>query len=158
MRADVQSAEVAVARRALSLVVRMVDAERLVIWYHEPALVENARLQCVPPREFVFCASIICLKCLSAAVLPFDAPALPAAPYREARSARVDVGNLKKKPQFIKGMKGARFDLVETSGGAASSTSISPKLHQEFCLPYDRKMHGALHALGSKMTYHTCGA
>jgi pyruvate,water dikinase len=27
------------------------DAERLVIWYHEPALVENARLQCIPPRE-----------------------------------------------------------------------------------------------------------
>ena len=48
MRADVQSAEVAVARRALSLFVRMVVAERLVIWYHEPALVENARLQCVP--------------------------------------------------------------------------------------------------------------
>ena len=52
MRADVQSAEVAVARRALSLFVRVVDAERLVIWYHEPALVENARLQCVPPRGF----------------------------------------------------------------------------------------------------------
>jgi hypothetical protein len=34
MRADVQSEEVAVARRALSLFVRMVDAERLVIWYH----------------------------------------------------------------------------------------------------------------------------
>jgi predicted nuclease with TOPRIM domain len=60
MRADVQSAEVAVARRALSLFVRVVDAERLVIWYHEPALVENARLQCVPPRGFVFCASITC--------------------------------------------------------------------------------------------------
>ena len=52
MRADVQSAEVAVARRALSLFVRVVDAERLVIWYHEPALMENARLQCVPPRGF----------------------------------------------------------------------------------------------------------
>ena len=52
MRADVQSAEVAVARRALSLFVRVVDADRLVIWYHEPALVENARLQCVPPRGF----------------------------------------------------------------------------------------------------------
>ena len=52
MRADVQSEEVAVARRALSLFIRAVDAERLVIWYHEPALVENARLQCVPPRGF----------------------------------------------------------------------------------------------------------
>ena len=47
MRADVQSNEVAVARRALSLFVRRVDvdADRLVIWYHEPALMENARLQ-----------------------------------------------------------------------------------------------------------------
>ena len=52
MRADVQSAEVAVARRALSLFVRVVDADRLVIWYHEPALMANARLQCVPPRGF----------------------------------------------------------------------------------------------------------
>jgi hypothetical protein len=60
MRADAQSAEVAVARRALSLFVRVVDAERLVIWYHEPALVENTRLQCVPPRGFVFCASMTC--------------------------------------------------------------------------------------------------
>ena len=54
MRADVQSAEVAVARRALSLFVRMVDAERLVIPNHEPALVENARLQCVPQRGVRF--------------------------------------------------------------------------------------------------------
>lgn len=64
---------------------------------------------------------------------------------------------LEKKLQFIEGMRGARFDLVETGGGAASSTLISPKLHQEFCLPYDRKMHDALHALGFKTTYHTCG-
>ena len=45
MRADVQSDEMAVARRALSLFVRRVDvdADRLVIWYHEPALVEMSR-------------------------------------------------------------------------------------------------------------------
>jgi len=50
------------ARRTRGWFVRwmVVDAERLVIWYHEPALVENARLQCVPPRGFVFCASIAC--------------------------------------------------------------------------------------------------
>ena len=60
MRADVRSDETPVARRALSLFVQMVDAERLVIWYHEPALVENTRLQCVPPGGFVFCASITC--------------------------------------------------------------------------------------------------
>jgi len=64
---------------------------------------------------------------------------------------------LQKKLRFIESMKGAKFDLVETGGGAASSTVISPKLHEEFCLPYDRKIHDALHDLGLKVTYHTCG-
>lgn len=64
---------------------------------------------------------------------------------------------LAKKLDFIESMKGARFDLVETGGGAASSTVISPKLHEEFCLPYDRKIHDALADLGFKVSYHTCG-
>ena len=64
---------------------------------------------------------------------------------------------LDKKLQFIESMKGAKFDLVETGGGASSSTVISPTLHEEFCLPYDRKIHDALHDLGFKITYHTCG-
>jgi hypothetical protein len=54
-------------------------------------------------------------------------------------------------------MKGARFDLVETGGGAASSTLISPALHRDFCVPYDRKLHDALHNLGFTVVYHTCG-
>ena len=40
---------------------------------------------------------------------------------------------LDKKMRFIESMEGARFDLIETGGGAASSTVISPKLHEEFC-------------------------
>jgi len=64
---------------------------------------------------------------------------------------------LEKKLTFIESMKGAKFDLIETGGGAASSTVISPKLFEEFCLPYDRKLHDALHSLGFKITYHTCG-
>jgi uroporphyrinogen-III decarboxylase len=64
---------------------------------------------------------------------------------------------LEKKLQFIESMKGAKFDLVETGGGAASSTVISPKLHEEFCLPYDLRIHDALHGLGFRVTYHTCG-
>lgn len=64
---------------------------------------------------------------------------------------------LEKKLQFIESMKGAKFDLVETGGGASSSTVVSPTLHEEFCLPYDRKIHDALHHLGFKITYHTCG-
>ena len=64
---------------------------------------------------------------------------------------------LRKKLRFIESMKGARFDLIETGGGAASSTLISPAMHREFCLPYDRRMHDALHALGFTVVYHTCG-
>jgi uroporphyrinogen decarboxylase len=62
---------------------------------------------------------------------------------------------LGKKLRFIESMKGARFDLIETGGGAASSTLISPALHAAYCLPYDRKMHDALHALGFTVVYHT---
>ncbi len=64
---------------------------------------------------------------------------------------------LDKKLKFIEYMKGAKFDLIETGGGAGSSTVISPKLHEEFCLPYDKRLHDALHSLGFKITYHTCG-
>ena len=48
-------------------------------------------------------------------------------------------------------------DLIETGGGAGSSTVISPALHSEFCLPYDKKLHDALHAKGAKVVYHLCG-
>ena len=64
---------------------------------------------------------------------------------------------LQKKLRFIESMKGAKFDLVETGGGAGSSTVISPALHKEFCTPYDRQMHDALHQLGFLVVYHTCG-
>lgn len=64
---------------------------------------------------------------------------------------------LEKKLRFIEAMRGARFDLVETGGGAASSTVISPELHRTFCVPYDRALHDALHACGFPVTYHTCG-
>jgi uroporphyrinogen decarboxylase len=64
---------------------------------------------------------------------------------------------LEKKLEFVASMKGAKFDLIETGGGAGSSTLISPALHKEFCLPYDRKLHDAVHELGFKITYHTCG-
>jgi len=64
----------------------------------------------------------------------------------------------KKKLRFIEeSLAGARYDLIETGGGAASSTCVSPSLHREFCLPYDRQQHDALHALGHRVVYHTCG-
>jgi hypothetical protein len=65
---------------------------------------------------------------------------------------------LERKLAFISDhMRGAAVDLVETGGGAASSTVISPALHETFCLPYDRRLHDALHAVGHRVVYHTCG-
>ncbi|MBP6964543.1 MAG: hypothetical protein KBC96_09060 [Armatimonadetes bacterium] len=49
------------------------------------------------------------------------------------------------------------LDLIELGGGAGSNTVISPKLHEEFCLPYDRQQVDALHAAGYKVVYHLCG-
>ena len=55
--------------------------------------------------------------------------------------------------------KGGAFqqDLVEMGGGAGSSTVISPTLHENFCLPYDKPQIEAVHAAGSKVVYHLCG-
>ena len=64
----------------------------------------------------------------------------------------------KKKLQYIsESLPGAKYDLIETGGGAASSTCISPDLHRAFCLPYDREQHDALHEIGLPVVYHTCG-
>jgi len=49
------------------------------------------------------------------------------------------------------------LDLIELGGGAGSNTVISPKLHEEFCLPYDRQQVDALHAARYKVVYHLCG-
>jgi len=50
-------------------------------------------------------------------------------------------------------------DIVECGGGAGSDTVISPALHEEFCLPYDREHHAAIHAKSPhiKIVYHLCG-
>lgn len=53
--------------------------------------------------------------------------------------------------------QGTAADMVETGGGAGSSTVISPAMFAEFCLPYDRRQNEALHALGLKVVYHLCG-
>ncbi|MCL5096533.1 MAG: hypothetical protein M1608_03165 [Candidatus Omnitrophica bacterium] len=65
---------------------------------------------------------------------------------------------LERKLRFIdESLDGAKFDLIETGGGASSDTVISPKIHREFCLTYDRQIHDALHRFGHRATYHTCG-
>ena len=65
---------------------------------------------------------------------------------------------LQKKLRFIEeSLKDAAFDLIETGGGASSDTLISPSMHKEFCMPYDKQIHNALHLAGHISTYHTCG-
>lgn len=54
-------------------------------------------------------------------------------------------------------MAGAKFDLIEHGGGAASSTVISPAMFDKFCVPYDRRVIEALHDVGLPVVYHTCG-
>ena len=41
--------------------------------------------------------------------------------------------------------------------GMDAAIQYFPDLHREFCLPYYRIMHDALHSLGFKITNHTCG-
>ncbi len=53
--------------------------------------------------------------------------------------------------------QGTPADMVETGGGAGSNTVISPAMFREFCLPYDRIQHAALHEVGLKIVYHLCG-
>ncbi len=65
---------------------------------------------------------------------------------------------LEKKLRFVEeSLTGTTFDLIETGGGSSSDTVISPKLHREFCMPYDRQIHRAVRDVGLKTTYHTCG-
>ena len=64
---------------------------------------------------------------------------------------------LEKKLKVIETAGKIQLDLVETGGGAGSSTVISPSLHKEFCLPYDKIQHAALHDAGTKIVYHLCG-
>lgn len=63
----------------------------------------------------------------------------------------------KKRRYIEESLRGMPIDLIETGGGAASSTVISPALFRDFCLPYDREIHEALHAAGHRVVYHTCG-
>ena len=64
---------------------------------------------------------------------------------------------LKKKLAMIERAGTIPLDLVETGGGAGSSTVISPDMYAAYCLPYDQKVHAALHAAGTKAVYHLCG-
>jgi uroporphyrinogen-III decarboxylase len=62
-----------------------------------------------------------------------------------------------RKKTFIQSLKGARYDLLELGGGAASSTVISPKIFDRFVAPYDSELIEMAHQVGQRIVYHTCG-
>jgi uroporphyrinogen decarboxylase len=65
---------------------------------------------------------------------------------------------LERKLEYVEEqLRYAKVDLVETGGGGSSDTIISPAIHREFCLPYDKRLHDAIHSIGLPVTYHTCG-
>jgi uroporphyrinogen decarboxylase len=63
----------------------------------------------------------------------------------------------RRKKLFIESLKGARYDIIEHGGGAASSTVISPRIFDKFVAPYDAPLIDRLHAVGQRVVYHTCG-
>jgi hypothetical protein len=63
----------------------------------------------------------------------------------------------RRKKLFIESLKGARYDIIEHGGGAASSTVISPKIFDRFVAPYDAPLIELLHEVGLRVVYHTCG-
>jgi uroporphyrinogen-III decarboxylase len=62
-----------------------------------------------------------------------------------------------KKLSWVRKLEGVRIDLFELGGGDASDTVISPALFERFVLPYDKPIVDALHELGLRCVYHTCG-
>jgi len=65
---------------------------------------------------------------------------------------------LQNKLRFIESScQGLKVDLILNGGGAGSNTVISPAIHRDFCLPYDKQIHSAIQSYGHKVVYHTCG-
>ena len=62
-----------------------------------------------------------------------------------------------RKKTFIRSLEGARYDVLELGGGAASSTVISPRLFDKFVAPYDAELIALAHEVGQRIVYHTCG-
>ena len=64
---------------------------------------------------------------------------------------------LERKKIFTRSLEGAHYDLLETGGGDASSTVISPEIFDRFVAPYDSQIISLAHEVGQRVVYHTCG-
>ena len=62
-----------------------------------------------------------------------------------------------RKRVFIQSMKGAKYDILETGGGDASTTVISPTIFEKFVAPYDAPLIALAREVGQRVVYHTCG-
>jgi len=61
------------------------------------------------------------------------------------------------KLRFIESLRGARIDMLENGGGDGSMSVVSPAIFSAYCVPYDCQTTQALHEIGIKVVYHTCG-
>jgi len=62
-----------------------------------------------------------------------------------------------RKRNYIRSLKGARYDILELGGGDASTTVISPDIFNEYVAPYDAPLIEEAHKAGQRIVYHTCG-
>jgi len=63
----------------------------------------------------------------------------------------------RRKLNFIRSLKGARYDVLEFGGGDASASVISPRLFDRFVAPFDAPLIAAAHEAGQRIVYHLCG-
>ncbi len=100
--------------------------------------------QCSPWQSF---ASVL-FKTEEAILACYDDPSWVHHIMKSLLDRKLDVIDLGGKQQL---------DLIECGGGGGSSTVISPDMHREFCLPYDKIQIEAFHQKGAKVVYHLCG-
>jgi hypothetical protein len=63
----------------------------------------------------------------------------------------------RRKLTFIESLTGAKYDILELGGGDGSASVISPRMFDEFVVPYDAPLIEVAHRAGQRIVYHLCG-
>ncbi len=63
----------------------------------------------------------------------------------------------RRKEVYLRSITGAPYDVLETGGGDASSTVISPRILERFVARYDAPLIALAREMGQRVAYHTCG-